>query len=88
MTLDFHAQAIAKRDAEYEEYYQKLLVAFARNERRYSAYSNAYSSRMSKTYAAGLARTLQERSGYICTVRGGGYWRFRYVTCKFVPVPQ
>jgi len=87
MTHDYHTQVAATRARIFEKLYNRLIAAAAYKHRRYIVdEDDVY--KMSREFAHDVAQMLQQRSGYVCKVKGGRVFSLspRYVECKFVPV--
>jgi len=78
-----HDKAImARRDAEFEGYYNDLLLASAYGRSAYYAYAYEGAQVMSKQFAKDLAKYLQNKSGYKCK-----YVCLRY-SCRCLGIPS
>jgi len=83
MSADFLEQVAKKRTAEFERYYQELLMACARDEYKFTA-TGPMGTPLRLTFAEALAEHLQEKSGYICKAvdKACSHVDFE-VVCKF-----
>jgi len=82
MTDAYHTQVIEKRRAEFEKYFQEMLLASVQYKRKYVT---TLSRDVSPKFARELVDTLQRKSGYYCDVSYNHDSTYK-VVCNFVPI--